>query len=361
MRSSRQADDSPARGRATLRDVAAAAGVSTSTASLVFSGKGPVAAGTAERVRAAAGELGYAGPNPLASSLRQGRSGVVGVSVEGPLRYAFSDPYAVAVLDGLADVLGGTGLGMLLLAQAPGDEAAASAWGQHAVDALVFALCGPSESPIVEALGARGIPMIGTGAPLDPRVTQVTTDEHTATRALMEHLTELGHTRIGHVMMPLSPGGTTGLRSPEDVGLAAYPDARARARGFLDSGGDPTLLAEAAWTSVEDGSAAAGLLLDRPDRPTAIVAQSDLLAVGVVRAAEERGLRVPEDLSVTGFDGVPLPWFAGTLTTVVQPAVEKGRRLGQLACAAMDGEAISDEVMPTQLRVGTTTAPPATA
>ncbi|MCE1178912.1 MAG: LacI family DNA-binding transcriptional regulator [Micrococcales bacterium] len=359
MTSSRQGEDAPTR-RATLRDVAEEAGVSTSTASLVFSGKGPVAAETAERVRAAAAGLGYAGPNPLASSLRQGRSGVVGVSVEGPLRYAFSDPYAVAVLDGLADVLGGAGLGMLLLAQAPGDEAAAAAWTQHAVDALVFALCGPTDSPIVEAMAARGIPMIGTGAPLHPRVAQVTIDEHAASEELMAHLTGLGHTRIGHVTMPLSPTGTTGLRGPDEVEAAVYPDAWARARGFLAGGGDPGLIAEAAWTSVEDGSAAAGLLLDRPQRPTAIVAQSDLLAVGAVRAAEDRGLRVPQDLSVTGFDGVALPWFAQTLTTVVQPAADKGRRLGQLVCAAMDGQAVADEVMPTRLRVGSTTAPPPT-
>ena len=85
--------------RPTLRDVARRAGVSTSTASLVFSGKGPVATATAERVRTAATDLAYAGPDPLASSLRQGRVGTVAVVVEGPLRYAFHDPFALAVLD----------------------------------------------------------------------------------------------------------------------------------------------------------------------------------------------------------------------------------------------------------------------
>ena len=103
--------------RPTLRDVARRAGVSTSTASLVFSGKGPVASATAERVRTAAGDLAYAGPDPLASSLRQGRVGTVAVVVEGPLRYAFHDPFALAVLDGLAEELDAAGRTMLLVAQ----------------------------------------------------------------------------------------------------------------------------------------------------------------------------------------------------------------------------------------------------
>ena len=102
--------------RPTLRDVARLAGVSTSTASLVFSGKGPVAVSTAERVRAAAADLAYAGPDPLASSLRRGRVGTVAVVVEGPLRYAFHDPFALAVLDGLAEELDAAGRTMLLSA-----------------------------------------------------------------------------------------------------------------------------------------------------------------------------------------------------------------------------------------------------
>ena len=110
----------PRQPRVTLRAVADAAGVSTSTASLAFSGKGPVAAETVERVRAAAERLGYAGPDPLASQLRAGRSGVVGVVVEGRLGHAFRDPFAVSVLDGLSQVLDEVPAGILLIAQQAG-------------------------------------------------------------------------------------------------------------------------------------------------------------------------------------------------------------------------------------------------
>ena len=119
-------------------------------------------------------------------------------------------------------------------------------------------------------------------------------------------------------------------------------------------------MAQAAMTDVTQGAAAAHLLLDAPAarRPTAIVAQSDLLAMGVVRAAQDLGLSVPGDLSVTGFDGIELPWFPGTLTTVLQHGEEKGRRLGTLLRQALAGEVPDDAEMPTEVRLGTTTAPP---
>ena len=99
--------------------------------------------------------------------------------------------------------------------------------------------------------------------------------------------------------------------------------------------------------------------MPRRERPTAIVAQSDVIAAGAIRAAEELGLRVPEDLSVTGFDGIELPWYVGTLTTVLQHGEEKGQRLGVMVRALLDGHQAPNVVLPTELRVGTTTAPPA--
>jgi DNA-binding LacI/PurR family transcriptional regulator len=112
--------------------------------------------------------------------------------------------------------------------------------------------------------------------------------------------------------------------------------------------------------TVEAGADAARLLLDMPahQRPTAVVAQADLLAAGVVRTAESLGLRVPEDLSVTGFDGVELPWLDHVLTTVEQPGADKGRAMGRLVRRALEGAQIRDEPFPVRLRVGTTTSSP---
>lgn len=347
--------------RATLRDVAERAGVSTSTASLVFSGKGPVAPATAERVRVAAEELGFAGPDPLASSLRQGRVGTVAVVVEGPLRFAFRDPYALGVLDGLAEELDDAGRTMLLVAQPPAEpERAVEQLTTQAVDAAVFPLCGIATNPLVEHLAARGVPMVGSGAPADPRVPQVRTDEAAAIALTTRHVLGLGHERVAHVAMMLRPGGHSGRVGPDDVAAAEYLDSRGRAEGFLAVVGPHAPVVEATELTVGAGEEAGRLLLDvEPSvRPTAVVCQADVLAAGVVRAAVALGLQVPGDVSVTGFDGVDLPWLDHTLTTVLQPGVEKGRALGRMVRRRLDGEDVVDESFPVSLRVGTTTAPP---
>jgi len=353
----------PPHRRPTLRDVARRAGVSTSTASLVFSGKGPVATATAQRVRAAAAELAYAGPDPLASSLRQGRVGTVAVVVEGPLRYAFHDPFALAVLDGLAEELDAAGRSMLLVAQPVEDpQRALAQLATQAVDAAVFPLCGDRDNPVLAHLLARRVPLVGSGAPVHPGVAHVLTDEFAAMRLTTGHVLGLGHTRVAHLTMALRPGSATGWVTEADEAGASYPDAAGRLAGFRSLLGPQAPVVQARDLTVEAGAAAARLLLDVPAhrRPTAVVAQADLLAAGVLRAAASLGLRVPRDLSVTGFDGVDLPWLDATLTTVEQPGAEKGRAMGRLVRRALEGARIADEPFPVRLRVGTTTSAPPT-
>lgn len=361
MPSGRQnVSSSPSR-RVTLKDVAARAGVSLSTASLVFSGKGPVSETTQVKVRAAAADLGYAGPDPLAASLRHGRSGTVAVVVEGRLGDAFGDPFAVRVMDGLARALDDIPAGLLLLPRTPGQHARLVAQlGAAAFDAVAFPLCGPRADPVVDAVAARGIPMIGTGAPDDPRVSQLRVDERGASARAAQHLAELGHERVGHVMMNLAATATTRLATRAEVEGADYPDARDRALGVLDVF-PRAVLVEAARADVAHGEAAARLLLDVPPerRPTAVAAQSDLLAAGVMRAAHDLGLQVPQELSVTGFDGIDLPWLDTTLTTIVQDGVAKGRALGAMVADALTGTPVREQEFAVHLRVGQTTAPAA--
>ena len=330
--------------RPTLRDVARRAGVSTSTASLVFSGKGPVAEATAQRVRDAASALSYAGPDPLASSLRQGRVGTVAVVVEGPLRYAFHDPFALAILDGLAEELDAAGRSMLLIAQPLDDpERAVAQLATQAVDAAVFPLCGHRDNPVVDHLLARGVPLIGSGAPVHPQVAHVLTDEFAAMRLTTQHVLDLGHERVAHLSMMLRAHSPTGVVTDAEVATATYPDAVGRLAGFRSLAGPTAPVVQACDLTVEAGEAAARLLLDVPAEQ---------------RPAESLGLRVPEDLTVTGFDGVDLPWLGHVLTTVDQPGAEKGRRMGRLVRLALEGRPVADETYPVTLRVGTTSAPP---
>lgn len=348
--------------RPTLRDVAERAGVSVSTASLVFSGKGPVASATADKVRAAAAQVGFAGPNPLAASLRQGRAGVVGVVVEGRVRVAFRDPFAISVLDGLAEELDTIPSGLLLLGQPAEDDATLlPLLAGLALDAVVFSLCGPESSPVVDHLAARGIPMFGTGVPDDKRVTQVRIDERAAGAGIARYVKELGHRRVAHIAMSMTAASVAGPVSAADLRGDTYVSSRDRLLGFRDVFG---ARAEAVQTgdgsSVEGGIIAGRALLDRPtdERPTAVIAQSDVIAAGVIIAAEQLGLRVPDDLSVTGFDGLELPWLAHRLTTMDQHGHDKGRILGTLVRRTLEGQHPRAVTQPVHLREGTTTARP---
>jgi DNA-binding LacI/PurR family transcriptional regulator len=145
--------------RPTLADVASAAGVSVSTASLAFSGAGPIAAATRTRVLEAASTLGYSGPNPLGRQLRRGRSGIVGVVVGDSLKRAFRDPVAVQMLDGLVGTLAPLDLGVLLIAgpsdpsEPPVDPLVESA----AMDVAVLLWGGTSDDPVLTALRRRGV------------------------------------------------------------------------------------------------------------------------------------------------------------------------------------------------------------
>ncbi len=116
---------------------------------------------------------------------------------------------------------------------------------------------------------------------------------------------------------------------------------------------------EAGGRDLEAGERAAGVLLDLPSRPTAILAQNDMLAASAIRAAAARGLRVPEDLTVTGFDGAHLPWLERQLTTVEQPLHDRGVRAGRMVGELLAGRAPASVVLPVRVRMGDTAAAPA--
>ncbi|BDZ41234.1 hypothetical protein GCM10025865_05330 [Paraoerskovia sediminicola] len=122
---------------------------------------------------------------------------------------------------------------------------------------------------------------------------------------------------------------------------------------------EPVVTWETEASLVEHGKTAALQILEGPDRPTAIVAHSDLLAGGAMLAAAELGLAVPDDVSIAGFDGLDLPWLApATLTSVRQPLAEKGSRIGEAVIGLLAGEAPSVVELDVELSIGTTTGPP---
>ncbi|WP_435299368.1 LacI family DNA-binding transcriptional regulator [Timonella sp. A28] len=352
----------------TLASVAAQAGVSISTASLAFSESGPIAANTRDRVLAAAEELGYRGPSALGRQLRKGRSGIVGVIIGDALRRTFRDPVTIAALDGITRTLGEKGLGVLLI---PGGKHYDTADGLNpllhtaAIDAAILLWGGHENDPVFQALHERGIPIAIAEGQHVPGSPLIALNDRAGTSELTRKLKALGHTKFGIITLSLNTGNAPGpapTHITEHLTKFPWHPSRGRLLGVFDEKIEPTAIWEARASLVEEGQRAALYLLnpahyDSPeDVPTALIAQSDLLAAGALQGARELGLRVPEDVSIAGFDGVDLPWLGqDKLTTVKQPLPDKGEILAQATVDLIHGTVQPPRTLDVAFVQGTTT------
>lgn len=338
----------------TLADVAKKAGVSPSTASVVYSGAVSVSTATRDKVLAAAESLNYSGPDPRAASLRTGRSGVIGVMVADDLRIVFLDPVVLATMDGLAASIAPSGSGMLLLRD---NEAGEGLSLESApIDAVAIMGWGTDVPHAIKTLERRGIPAVVIEEEGAPAVPVVQIESYEAQRSLAQHVYELGHRDVALVTLPFG----TPDRQVRDPQAVPPQSTRERIEGAKEIYPEAHMVV-AERSSIDAGVQAAQQILEDPgSRPTAILAQSDLLAAGVLRAALDLGLRVPEDLSITGFDGVRVDGIAPyTITTMRQPAFEKGVAAGEALLRLLDGEETPSVRLACTFVPGNTTAPPA--
>ncbi len=329
--------------------------MATSTASVVFSGKANVAAATRERVLAAAADLGYAGPDPRAASLRRGRSGIVAVVLEGHLRAAFLDPVTTAMMDGLTDGLADLSAGILLMRMSRGGGCRDHARTRRCLraDRLLRA-----DEGSLEVVVGRGLPVVVIEGDAGGEIPRITLDNVAASADVARHVHDLGHRDVALVTLPLDSERERTAVTPERIANATVDVTVHRLEGMRQVFPDAPAIS-ASGSLIDEGVLVGRMLLTDPaTRPTAVLAQSDLLAVGVIRAAEELGLRVPEDLSVAGFDGIEVDGLGGlTLTTSVQPAVEKGRAAGEQVARMLGGEPGMTQHLTCVFRAGTTTGP----
>ncbi len=360
--------------RPTLDAVARAAGVSRMTVSNAYNRPDQLSASTRAAVLETARVLGYPGPDPAGRSLRRGRSGTLGVLITEQLAYGFSDPGMVSFLSGVATAVGDAGQGLLLV---PTEANAGHALVRNAlVDAFVLCWLAPSDPAVADVL-ARRLPVVTAGQPRLPGVPHIGVDNARAAALAAEHLIGLGHTRFGVVTLaepgdgPAGGDSEHGSQDGSQDGRAPQPDLpgihlgmRARVRGFrraVGAAGVPVVVAAAANDRTA-GAAAARLLLDRPPRrrPSAVFAVTDVLALGVLDAAEALGVEVPGGLSVVGYDGVSAGATARPpLTSVFIGLAEQGRAAARAALDLAAGrEPVPSRVRPRLLIRSSTAAAP---
>lgn len=333
---------------ASIEDIARVAGVSHSTVSRALRDDARISVETRARVRRLAGELGYV-PNGVARGLRERRTNTVGLVVT-----SIADPFWADVLHGAEGAARPSGIGVLLSSayQDPAQELVAiERFYQHRVDGILIA---------DSRLGARDaarlttapVPTVLVNSQVDePRegLRAVSIDDYAGARLATEHLLGLRHRAIGFLGVGNRP--RSNRRRSE-----AYRSA------LVDAGITPQdawiALPEASDVSLDDAAVGEALLPRLlAAGVTAICCYNDMVAVGVLVACRTRGLVVPDDLSIVGFDDVPLArYVAPPLTTIHQPRAELGARAMALLLDLLGGEAGEDAVITPTLVVRGSTA-----
>jgi DNA-binding LacI/PurR family transcriptional regulator len=316
-----------------MADVARAAGVSVMTVSYTYAQPERVSAQARGKVREAAALLGYPGPHPAARSLRRGRAGSLGVVLGEHLSYAFTDPQAARFLAGVADVCADHGLGLMLLpiTGAPSDIDRVA---EAAVDGFVVWTTA-DDDPVVDAVAATGLPAVVHGGPQRDDLPFVAIDNQSAARAVAAE-TFAGARRPAVLSFPTDRTRTPALLWGPDPEVAAFRVTRQRLLGarqaWRELGGDwsSVRVAVCARNSAAEAYDVMLELLAASDAPDAVVAMSDELALGVLRAAADLGRRVPGDVAVSGWDDTGNAASAG-LTTIAQSLSEQGTDCARLA------------------------------
>jgi DNA-binding LacI/PurR family transcriptional regulator len=307
-----------------------------------------------ERVLAAAKALGYSGPDPAARRLRTGRTGVIGLIFAERLGYQFTDPAAPAFLRGVARGMQRAPLGLLLIPDSRYRDQAALTVREAAVDGFIV-YSAPRNDPRVETALARRLPVVTVDQPREATTPFVGIDDRAAARSAADHLRDLGHERVGVLSF---------VRALDPEEKLVLDMSVERLKGYEEGLGeawDESLVRICRPNAARPARAAARELLREPSPPTAILAMSDVLAIGALQAAVELGVSVPDELSLVGFDDSPAASLATPpLTTVAQPHEEKGRLATEWLLEAIGNGAVGQErraILPTELVVRRSTAP----
>lgn len=329
--------------RPTQVDVARLAGVSRATVSYVLNGltegRVPISEETRQRVLEAIEELGYE-PDARAQALRSGSTKTIALIIPD-----LRNPHFCELATGIEEAARASGYHILLSSTTLNDEYAVEIFkdlSRRRFDGLIlassFILESEEAQATLEQVRMRGLPIVELSE--NYNVDSVGTDYREATREVMSYLLSLGHRRIGLIY------GVGGHELAEDR-RQPYQTAL-EAAGILM---DENLIVECGPT-IEDGYQATKSLLQLPTRPTAIIAINDLLSIGAVRAAADAGVRVPQDLSLVGYDDIPMAnYLVPRLTTVTKAAHASGKQAFEMLMRRMQNSELPRQKIHTPARL----------
>ena len=342
---------------ATIADVARRAGVSRTAVSFAFNDPGRLSRDTLERIHAVAHELGYY-PNPVARSLISKRIGAIGLVIPQHTAVLFANPFFAELLRGIGHVCDRHNLSVLLVP--PVEGSVTRALSRAAADGFIVVGLN-ADHPAIVTLRQRHRRFVIVDGPTMPQVSAVNIDDQTGAYSAAAHLLALGHRRmlviaIQPALDELAEHADRRFSNVAIRRLAGYRKAFEEHGATFD---EESIIA--AESTREGGAQALHEAWEGGARPTAILAMSDIIALGAIDAARSLQLEIPRDLSIVGFDDIPAAqWCRPALTTIHQSAIAKGICAAQLLIDLQAGiDEVRHEQLPADLIIRGTTAPPA--
>lgn len=330
----------------TISEIARRAGVSKTAVSFAFNYPERLSEDTLRRILAVADEVGYA-PDPVASNLKTRRTGCIGILVPQPIPIMTRNPYLLTFIEGVGEVCHESGMSLMLVPPLKGNLRRAIV--RAAVDGFLTLGLETFRGTMV-VLQQRGVPFVMVDSDPTPDIPCVNIDDAAGAHAAMSYALARGHRDIA----------IFGIRSGHHGDYHKYAGTLQRriegyARALAEHGlslEDPHIQLHECECDAAGGYEGLHALWQSRWHPTAIVAMADVIAIGVMQAARELELRIPDDLSLIGYDDIEASRLTcPALTTIHQPTVEKGRAAAQLLLQRIEERTLAAEhvVLPVQL------------
>jgi alanine racemase len=335
-------------GKVTIKDIAKKAGVSTTSVSFAFNNPNQLGEKTVQKILEVADELGYL-PDPIARSMTSGKTGTLGLLVPQPLPETLSNPFLFDFMEGIGETCTADGYNLMLIPPLKGSIRRAIEFA--AVDGFIT-LGLESEKSTIVLIRQRGVPFVTVDSDPVDGVPAVNVDDMGGAESVMRYILESGHREIAIV----------GIRSGKEGHYQDYVGTlQKRFLGYekalkdfgLEFNSPGIRIIESESTTLNGGKLIFKKIKNLRPRPTAVVSMSDIISLGFIEQAKHNGIAVPNDISITGFDDIPMArLISPSLTTVSQPIREKGKISADLLVQLIHEKSIMENVvLPTKLVV----------